>query len=69
MRMHSERERAGTSANAVSGHFAKRSREIGIAMQAPVSVITYNEKTPGTSVIAENSFRRSRSFLCVFARF
>ena len=69
MMMHNERERARTSANAVNGHFAKRSRETGIAMQAPFSVITHNEKTPGTGVIAENSFRRSRSFSCVFARF
>jgi hypothetical protein len=38
-------------------------------MQPPVSVITHKEKTPGASVIAENSFRRSRSFSGVFARF
>jgi hypothetical protein len=49
--------------------FAERSREIGIALQAPFRVITHNEKTSGTSVITENSFRRSRSFSRVFARF
>jgi hypothetical protein len=67
--MHNERERAGTSANAENRYFAKRSRECGIAMKATFSATAHNEKALKASVIAENSFRRSRSFSCVFARF
>jgi hypothetical protein len=69
MRMHNERERAGTIASAVNRTVAKRSRECGIAMAAATFGATIPEQVSTSAGLGVGlRSRRSRSFMA-FSRF